>query len=107
MKKLTIIALLLIGFTTLTYGQQNKSTAKSETIKPSKQNTGLKKTEIKKSTTPKHKLSSGKQIPADFPKYVNTGNKKKDTKNHKAAKQKWIKNNPETYKALFTKENTK
>jgi hypothetical protein len=35
-------------------------------------------------------LASGKKLPDDFPKYVNTGNKEKDFATYKAAKSKWV-----------------
>jgi len=39
-------------------------------------------------------------LPADFPKYIDTGNKKQDLANFHEAKQKWIKENPERFKKI-------
>lgn len=38
--------------------------------------------------------------PADFPKFINTGNPAKDNEDYKDRKTEWIKNNPEKYKAI-------
>jgi len=45
----------------------------------------------------KHVVS---KLPSDFPKYIDTGNKKQDLATFHEAKQKWIKENPERYKKL-------
>ena len=39
-------------------------------------------------------------IPADFPKYIDTGNPKKDRADYHEAKQKWIKENPEAFEKI-------
>ena len=44
------------------------------------------------------------KLPSDFPKYINTGNKKLDDANYDNAKQEWINNNPQRYKALSSKK---
>lgn len=40
--------------------------------------------------------------PADFPKYVNTGNTKKDDADYAAKKAEWVAKNPEKYKTIST-----
>ncbi|MFH1319615.1 MAG: hypothetical protein ABII90_03050 [Bacteroidota bacterium] len=46
-------------------------------------------------------------LPTDFPKYVNTGNPHDDQQNYSIAKEQWIQNNPEGYKELFNKNDSK
>lgn len=41
------------------------------------------------------------ELPADFPKFVDTGNPEVDNANYKAAKDKWISENQELYNAYL------
>lgn len=57
-----------------------------------------------RSQSSKENSSVRPELPNDFPKFVNTGNPKKDQEDYKIAKQNWIANNPERYKALFQRK---
>ncbi len=39
-------------------------------------------------------------VPEDFPRFIDTGNPKKDLDNYYKAKQEWIKNNPERFEKI-------
>ena len=41
-----------------------------------------------------------KTLPADFPKYIDTGNPETDRMNYKKAKDEWIKQHPKEYKEI-------
>jgi hypothetical protein len=103
--------IVFLTFTLSSFGQQNDIKRKpakivsSETTDKPVSNSVKKKKNQKKAS--EHKLVSGKKMPADFPKYIDTGNKEKDVATYKAAKLKWINENPEKYKALFTKSSPK
>ncbi len=61
--------------------------------------------ELKKGHSPqaKNQSNSIKSLPADFPKYKDTGNPEADKLDYKTRKEKWISENPERYKALLNK----
>ncbi|PCH89461.1 MAG: hypothetical protein COB88_01250 [Flavobacteriales bacterium] len=43
-------------------------------------------------------------LPHDYPKYEDTGDRSEDKRKYTEAKGEWIRNNPEKYKALFSKD---
>lgn len=45
-------------------------------------------------------------LPADFPEYQNTGNKKTDNANYDKAKKAWVESKPEAYKKMGGQVNT-
>ncbi|PCJ27235.1 MAG: hypothetical protein COA97_04535 [Flavobacteriales bacterium] len=89
-----------------THNPSNRTPAKVVTSKTNAYNKlGVLKKASKKEVKPiERKLASGKKLPADFPKYVNTGNKEKDAATYRTAKLKWINDNPEKYQAIFRKD---
>ncbi len=56
------------------------------------------------STTPTTASVSQSTMPADFPKYVNTGNKEQDDANYTAAKAAWIAQHPDEYAKMIGKQ---
>ena len=48
-------------------------------------------------------IENSGDLPADFPKFITTGNYEEDKNNYNEAKLQWIKNNPESYKKLSNK----
>jgi hypothetical protein len=106
-----LILSFLIVITSTTYSQQTTvrppAKVSSSKSKISSKNRVLKETATKQVTLVAKKLPSGKEVPSDFPKYVNTGNKEKDRAFHKAAKLKWRNENPERYSAVFRNKLTK
>ncbi len=109
-KRIIPLFVLVLTFS-ISYGQQNNSSRKPQKAISSEnyQKTDPELVNKKRNQTKsgKHELASGKTIPADFPKYVETGNKEKDRATYNSAKLKWINDNPEKYKALFTKSASK
>ena len=93
----------------LAFGQNTTEVRKPAKVVSSKTNASkkkgaFKKFENKKAAPIERKLASGKKMPADFPKYIDTGNKEKDVATYKVAKSKWINENPEKYQAIFRKD---
>ncbi|MFH1319393.1 MAG: hypothetical protein ABII90_01910 [Bacteroidota bacterium] len=49
----------------------------------------------------REQVINSKNLPHNFPRYIDTGNPEEDTRKYAELKEKWIKNNPEIYKELF------
>jgi hypothetical protein len=110
MSKLTTKLLIFVSFffvSTVGFSQEGnikKSTtfdAKSgkQPVKAKKANTvdAQKKSPEKPGTK---SVNAGKDFPADFPKFVNTGNADADNEKYRIAKEEWVAKNPERYEAL-------
>jgi len=48
-------------------------------------------------------VENKQEMPAGFPKYIDTGHPETDRQNYSQAKQLWINNNPDKYNELFNK----
>jgi hypothetical protein len=68
----------------------------------------VKPTQVKNTITEQKRTETPKTIQLvnepGFPPYIMTGNKEKDDANYSAAKDKWIKENPERYKKMNEKK---
>jgi hypothetical protein len=107
--KIQIFLIALFLMPILTYSQQNEEKSnvlkKETSVKTVKradlnqlQNQNTNPSQMIKPCSEAERISNG--IPDDFPRCLNTGNKRQDEDNYYKAQEVWIKNNPERFKKI-------
>lgn len=107
--KIQIFLIALFLMPILTYSQQNdeksnvlKKEASVKTVKRADLNDDQKQSasckQMIKPCSEAERISNG--IPDDFPRCLNTGNKRQDEDNYYKAQEVWINNNPERFKKI-------
>ncbi len=97
------IVLLLVVFSSISvFCQQNDAKLKKEStnklvVKATKINA---KHPVIKPAYPTEEYLQKHRVPADFPRYKDTGNPKLDAARYHEEKQKWINKNPEAYEKI-------
>lgn len=110
MKKIAIICIVfyLLGIGMHLNAQTKKSksseekniTPKGNTLVIKKKNNITQKIDVRPVPGNTVQYRKDNKVPADFPKYIDTGNPKQDADNYYLAKQAWIKNHPESFQKI-------
>lgn len=101
MKISGIAGIFLLMSLTVSAQQVNPASAPDKVVKQMEQKDAS--VDVK-ANTQRSETVANQELPADFPRFVNTGNPEFDNAKYQNEKAKWINDNPERYKALTSEQ---